>query len=627
MLYQSYQQKLDHLTAIFAKIWHFRILIVCAVVFVVALIGVLLGITGTIVSFRCDSSVWYGDELQVSASAIFKGVTYEYRQAGGTWGSERPTKVGNYEVRASADGIGGTRYSQVLSFSVLPRPTEVTIVQETLVYGETPVATAELVYSDEILSQSVAYEIEDANFMISSAELTVVNEAGEEVTENYQFNFQPCSVAMAPRPITISVEDAVKVYDGTPLTSREYCIADGSLVEGDRLEVDFFASVTLASTVENTPVVHILDRAGTDITAYYDITIDVGMLVVEPMEIMLTTGSAQSVYDGADWSEESYTASVPLPAGHTAVCSAFPSVRNVGTYENTATVVIVNAEGEDVSGSFRLQMTFGTLTVLPRTLEVTTGSQTWAYDGLPHSCKEFSAVGLVEGHAMQVMSATSVTDVTDDGDIPGYVENILTFSIMDAQNTDVSANYSLQIDYGSLRISEAVIVRVFGLEKYYDGTPLSYTEDDYRVIHHPEGYDVRVMINGSLTEPGKRTPQVTVQVFDEGGRDVTAQQMISVIGECYLRVLPREIIVSSISVSVENQGENLYGNAFDNAVWISLGSLADGHRMEAEVTGVLHPEESSAENTIGLVTIYDENGRDVTNCYNIVLNFGTLQWT
>ena len=49
--------------------------------------------------------------------------------------------------------------------------------------------------------------------------------------------------------------------------------------------------------------------------------------------------------------------------------------------------------------------------------------------------------------------------------------------------------------------------------------------------------------------------------------------------------------------------------------------------MEAEVTGVLHPEESSAENTIGLVTIYDENGRDVTNCYNIVLNFGTLQWT
>ena len=90
------------------------------------------------------------------------------------------------------------------------------------------------------------------------------------------------------RKITITLDDATKVYDGTALTSNKFTLTDGTLVEGQKINVEDVVadgSQTEAGSSDNNIVsIIVRDSSNVDVTKNYDITSIKGTLTVTKAE-------------------------------------------------------------------------------------------------------------------------------------------------------------------------------------------------------------------------------------------------------------------------------------------------------------------------------------------------------
>lgn len=730
MLYRSYKNKLDKKNEIILRLWKFRFII-----FAVLLLGVaavtLLCTTGNVFAENFKTEIYYGESLEPSAKALFKPVTYEYREAGrGEWQSEAPRLAGEYEVRAySNDILGLKRCGKVHSYKILPVAAEVIIVEDAIDYGAEPHCTAGLKYGDTLCVSGFEYEpLEDGNFYISArAESVKILSAdkGEDVTSSYAVNTVKKAVINNPRAITVKTGSASFIYDGGPHTHGEWEItSDLKLLEGHSVSA-IFPPVTEVGRVENRPIIKIM-CAGEDVTRYYNITGDFGELLMEPRPITVKTGSASFVYDGGPHFEESaQVASGELVGGHVMDIEYF-TFSDAGSHKNapasfkikdgsgedkTSSYSVSFAEGDiiilskkikvstpsnswiyngeehfdcdysvgevleghtflgrvvsfakitnagrvlnsvvleatvlngdrDVTKNYTLDYEYGTLDVLPRKFKVRTGDGSWVYDKKPHTCLDFELIdggedeGLLQG-AVAVPHSAGISNITDNNEV-GYAENILGFTVTE-NGRDVTQNYTVYGEWGKLRIKSPVEITVFGKSKQYDGLPLELGKTDYAVTKVPPDVKkewVSAEIEGKLNTVGELSlaevaKSSTAALTDGEGNDRTAggENRIDFVCETApLKIFPRAIEVTSVSIAKTADGEILSGNIGERSAWISLGSLLNGHSIEIEVTGVLSPTENSAQNTISAVRVLDENGADVSFLYSIKLRCGLLEW-
>ena len=90
------------------------------------------------------------------------------------------------------------------------------------------------------------------------------------------------------RKITITLDDATKVYDGTPLTSNKFTLTDGILAEGQKINAEDVVadgSQTEAGSSDNNIVsIIVRDSNNVDVTKNYDITSIKGTLTVTKAE-------------------------------------------------------------------------------------------------------------------------------------------------------------------------------------------------------------------------------------------------------------------------------------------------------------------------------------------------------
>ena len=90
------------------------------------------------------------------------------------------------------------------------------------------------------------------------------------------------------RKITITLDDATKVYDGTPLTSNKFTLTDGTLAEGQKINAEDVVadgSQTEAGSSDNNIVsIIVRDSNNVDVTKNYDITSIKGTLTVTKAE-------------------------------------------------------------------------------------------------------------------------------------------------------------------------------------------------------------------------------------------------------------------------------------------------------------------------------------------------------
>lgn len=304
----------------------------------------------------------------------------------------------------------------------------------------------------------------------NAPEYRIVDENGVDITAEYEIRENFGKLQIDPKKITISTPKKSKVYDGTPLNPDPIQLTGGTLVHGHQLSVEGSNSLTLPGTEPIRPIYRILTEDGTDVTAQYAVTEDVGTLTVMPMDITISTDSKSKIYDGKSLSASGWDhISGKLMKGHSLQMEVTAVLQDVGTIDNTGVARIVDGDDKDVTALYNIQYQFGTLKIQPIALYVTTDSAQKVYDGKGISASGWKLTrgNLEEGCSIQVKSLPKRTEV-------GSEENAIQFLVLNDKGEDVSHRYVFVGDYGTLTVQpRPITLRTDSAQKVYDGKPLN----------------------------------------------------------------------------------------------------------------------------------------------------------
>lgn len=487
MLYDDYRRKVVKLANVLDFIKRFRVPIIAVLALILTVITVLVSIQGIVYEVAaCPATIAYGEELGYRADAVFGGVKYEFSAEGSDeWSQDMALRAGDYRVRAVAKGPFGTkRYGTAHGFTVAPKEAEVSVSQKKVGYGEVPSVFAPLAYEDEIHCARFVYgdpSKPDSTVTADVSSITVTSADGTDVTDCYVFHALTSTIGFIPRDITVTVQNADKIYDGSELTFDGYELSRSTpLAEGDKIVATFRAGRTDEGESENIPEIRIVKEAeGLDVTGNYNIDLVPGKLTVQARPLYVTTYGAEKVYDGTPLSCDGFEIQEPkedsgLLSGHSISVSELCEVTDAKTADNYLGFLVRDDAGKDVSENYQIFYECGQLTVQPRPLSVSTGSGIWMYDGAAHRNPAYTVCdgeneqsGLLAGHS----HALGVPDEIVEA---GTKENATSICIFDETGKDVTGNYAVAYRKGTLTVTPRPIEVTAGSdEKIYDGTPLT----------------------------------------------------------------------------------------------------------------------------------------------------------
>lgn len=452
-----------------------------------------------------------------------------------------------------------------------------------------------------------------------------------DVTVNYIVDISAGKLTIEKRPVNIITPDAVKVYDGMPLSlSDGYSLADDStLVEGHSLELADKTYITEAGEAQNILTFRVLDEEGTDVSENYSIFLTPGTLTVTPRLLTIVTGSNQWLYDGTAHSEVGYQASdgkYGLIEGHSTAILKPAEIVDVGEVENSLTIGVYDADGDNMTGNYDITYVYGTLAVTPRPVRFVTASSSGIYDGTAysdggHMVAEDSEYGLVEGHKSSSSELAEIVDV-------GAVENRMKIAISDADGADMTGNYEVSYEFGTIRVEpRPITISAASDSKEYDGTLL--TCQQFLVTSSlgwalVEGHTARVVTQGSQTDVGTGVNIVVSAKILCDGQDVSGNYEIS-FGQGVLIVSERTITLTAGSAEKVYDGTPLICDDFTVSKEGGQALVLD--HFAKVITGGSQTDVGTGENYVASVAIYDGQMNDVTYRYAIEFGVGTLTVT
>ena len=256
----------------------------------------------------------------------------------------------------------------------------------------------------------------------------------------------------------------------------------------------------------------------------------------------------------------------------------------------------------------------GLIQVSKNHIVITTASAEKVYDGaeLTADWWELAYGNLLAGHEIQAEVIGKQTEV-------GTSDNNIALVIYDSQGADVTADYEIEYQLGTLSVKGKLLSFATGsAQKYYDGEPLTIATDAWQFVggELSEGHSYTATAVGHMTTIGSTPVKLAVSVVDAEGRDVSSQYSIEVI-EGVVAIAPRRIIVSlETSGTVSEEGADLESNGT-----IVSGSLLEGHT--AKYRSMQNSNGNYSAETV-FVWVVDENGNDVTDFYEIVTALGDM---
>ncbi len=224
MLYASYKRKIEKVAEVLKTIWKYRLIVLSVIaVAMVSTAGFLVSKGTVIDQVACPISIAYGDTLGYKANGLFSNISYQYSSSPSfeEFSTTMPRMPGTYYVRAVSSGSFNTnKYGKVYAFDIVKKKVDVSIVETTWTYGDTPSVTASLAYNDTISCSEFDYSnLGEAQATVSALEdsITITSYLGEDVTEAYDLTPVEKNVSLQKRNITITVGNAEKTYDALPL--------------------------------------------------------------------------------------------------------------------------------------------------------------------------------------------------------------------------------------------------------------------------------------------------------------------------------------------------------------------------------------------------------------------------
>ena len=152
--------------------------------------------------------------------------------------------------------------------------------------------------------------------------------------------------------LVIASSSASGIYDGTPLTSVEWHLVEGTLEKGHTLSVNVSGTQTNVGVSDNHISATVFDANMKNVTAKYEIEYKMGQLEVKPREICVIANSAMKLYDGSPLTAYGHTlqSAASLLPKHTIEVDVKGKLFDVGMCDNVVDFVAIYDENkEDVT--------------------------------------------------------------------------------------------------------------------------------------------------------------------------------------------------------------------------------------------------------------------------------------
>ena len=412
-----------------------------------------------------------------------------------------------------------------------------------------------------------------------------------------------------PAKLIVTTPSDSTVYNGKPLT------AEGGVegfVNNETAVFETTGSQTEVGESENTYAIYWSDEGTTAKRSNYTVEEHIGTLTVTEYadEIVAVANDVTMTYDGMPHRAEVTVTGVPEGYSVKTAWSG-AEVTDVtgadGLVANVDEIVVVNAEGKDVTDSLKITKKPGKLVIEPKELTVVTMGASKPYDGTP-----LTANGKIEGF---VNGETAAFAVIGSQTEVGECTNAYT---IEWSGNAKQGNYTVKEDLGKLEVTKsqaAIVIVPKGGKKTYDGTPLvSEGADTYGL---PAGFTCEATTKGSVTNVGSAVAEIDTYVIKNAdGKDVTDQFGNVSTGFATLLVTKRPVTVVSEDASKVYDGTPLT----KHEAGVTEGSMVDGENFVYEFTGIQTVAGESPNSFI----ISAGDGTNLDN-YEITKQEGTLK--
>lgn len=653
MMYEAYEKKVR------GYLRHVKIFKICVKSAVIALLAGIVCTLGILMlrgihfgPFTLkDETVAFGDKPSYDCFVLFSTYECEYALPDSeVWFEEQPVEPGEYRVRAViTKGFWGEKvYSEESAVVLYCRDAMLvpTAIRGTSVpYGEEPVygkhweiPSAALANGHYVAAASLlGYEYDGNGNMIvhvNPSSIMIRDSKGNDVTRGYEINQGSGSLKVKAKELTVVVADKLengkpvtitKEYDGKSVATDKYTITSGELLVGDSLSVTPVSGQILNAGTHTYRVnVNVYHASGQNRSAYYDIKVESCQVVIEKRKLTVTTPDLTLEYSGnVQYPEEySITAGSLAPGQRaTLVFDKDTAIQEITTRpaENKVKLTILSG-GADVTKNYDITYHYGSLNVVARTLRVrTSDSAGLTYNGQAQSWTRYEILSgsLGSGHRLVPKNAATLTE-------PGSCENRVEYVIQASDGSDVTKNYKLSVEYGTLVVAAGGATVRFSLQtlsKTYDSRPLTPADYDasalYRVTSGQlfgNDYLEITGTSGSQTDAGQSNYTIQYRIMHKTSKgeivDATSWYNSSIASEGILRVNKRKLTVRFDAINKQYDGQ---------AANPSAPSVTDSALSSMEGIGHVFKLSPMAMDTLS----FTKNGRPV----DAAVDIGTYTYT
>lgn len=404
----------------------------------------------------------------------------------------------------------------------------------------------------------------------------------DDVTGNYKFTDSvDGTLTVTPRVVVIESDGGRRVYNGQPLTNPNYKFTTGSFVDGEVSEVKTTGTITEVGSVDNTIVYTTTDKFDAN---NYDITLTPGKLEITPVTaevvVTITENSGSAKYDGTEKTVTGYkvtSISDPLYKESDFTFSGDATIK--GTDAGTYNMNLAPENFTNINGNFKNVLFViydGTLVISPRTLTITSGSDSKEYDGTPLTSSEIkvSGDGFVDGEGASYTFTGSQTN-------NGSSKNTFDYEL----NANTKAkNYEITKEYGDLTVtavSTQIVITANSGEKIYDGSALingGYTFTSGILV---DGDVLTAVVEGSQLNAGSSANVVKSYRVMRGDEDVTANYIFDDSVDGTLTVTKRKVTLTAGTACKIYDGKYLTCNKVE----VGGDGFVEGEGATYDVTG------------------------------------------
>ncbi|HCX24829.1 MAG TPA: hypothetical protein DHN29_23135, partial [Cytophagales bacterium] len=425
------------------------------------------------------------------------------------------------------------------SLTINPRTIAVTADDQTKTYGDADpeltyvIVSGELV-GDDVLTGSISRS--DGEDVGSYA----INQGSLTAGANYELSFTDASFTVTPRAISVKIDDQFKTY-GDADQELTYQVTSGALASNDLFSGD------LTREAGEDVGEYSISQGSLMVNDNYNLTVDTGILTVDPLSITVAVDAQSKTYGDAD-PELTYT----ITTGDLIGDDSFTGVLTREEGENAGSYLIEQGTLA-LSDNYDLSFVGESLTINPVNLTIAADNQGKAYGEVDPDLTYSITSGALVGD--EVLEGALSREVGED--VGSYEINQGTLA--------ASANYSMSFTSGSLDIAPvALVISVHDqIKTYGDSDPeLTYSilsgelvGDDGLdgALIREDGEDVGTYSigQGTLTAGTNYELDLTAAVFTI--EEATLIVGVSDVSRSYLEENPEFIISYSGFVNGEDQ--------------------------------------------------------------------------